>query len=559
MEFTVARFLALSEVDGIRLVAGEGGVNRSITRTNIMDNPDTFDWLMPGEFLLSTGYIFKEDPEVQRQIIRSLSEIPCSGLCIKVKRYLPEIPACMIEEADRVDLPLIELPFGYSLSTTSAIINRRLFHRSDELLEQTISIHREITRTALSSGGLRSIVETLSGLIGNPVLITDSSWGLLVYAEHPGNPFPLADHINLDRKSHPFPNSFLSTLPGDLRHYHKAVTRTFSLENAHDVTCRILPIAAHDYIYGYIVVWETIRKLTDLDYIALEQTSVVAAMERIRAKEVEQVKLRVRKDFFDDLLSGSIESRNAIRSLSELHGIEFDRRYRCLLVHYGQDGQQLNSSQAQFRQKLDRCTSAISRAADEYGLRAFSLPRGLQTAVLVELGTDLEQEDLQLRSMAQQIVDSLCAPPALDDVLVAVGKAVDDLSEVHHSFHSAQHGIRMAHTMGLVNSAIFTDDFAVYQLLSQHVDRDVLSQFCEGILGPLVRYDQENETQFVETLDKYFQHNGNISYAAKDMYIHRNTYIYRIEKIKSLLHLDLKNPQKLLELQLALLAYRLLL
>ena len=62
----------------------------------------------------------------------------------------------------------------------------------------------------------------------------------------------------------------------------------------------------------------------------------------------------------------------------------------------------------------------------------------------------------------------------------------------------------------------------------------------------------------METLDKYFQHNGSISDAAKDMYIHRNTYIYRLEKIKTLLDTDLKNSRKLLELQLGLLAYRIL-
>ena len=42
------------------------------------------------------------------------------------------------------------------------------------------------------------------------------------------------------------------------------------------------------------------------------------------------------------------------------------------------------------------------------------------------------------------------------------------------------------------------------------------------------------------------------------MYIHRNTYIYRLEKIKGLLNTDLKNSRKLLELQLGLLAYRIL-
>lgn len=563
LDFTVTDFLALSEIEGTRLAAGAGGVDHVITRTNILDNPDTFDWLMPGEFLLSTGYIFKDDPAVQRQIVRSLAEIDCAGLCIKVKRYLSEIPACMIEEADRLDLPLIELPFGYALSTTIGIINRKLFHQSDVLLEQTVSIHREITQTALASGGIHGIAETLARLIGNPVLVTDSSWNLLAHVDRPDDPLPLAQHLNIARKSRPFPESFTQSLPGDLKNYKKAVTRLFSPDDGHAVTCRILPIAAHDYIYGYLVVWETVRKLTDLDYIALEQAAVVAALERIRAKEVEQIKLRVRKDFFDDLLSGNIESLNAVRSLAELHGLDFERRYRCLLVRYGEAEQPFQEQsilhQNQYRQDAERCAAAIAQAAEEAGYKAISVPRGLQTAVLVELGRSSTEDGQRLRTMAQRIVELLLAPPSLEPVLVVVGKAVNDLSEVHQSFRTVQHGHRMARTMGLVDMAVFMDDFAVYQLLSENVDKEALRRFCEHSIGPLLQYDRENGTQFVETLDRYFQHNGNISDAAKDMYIHRNTYIYRIEKIKALLGLDLKNPQKLLELQLGLMAQRLLL
>ena len=53
-------------------------------------------------------------------------------------------------------------------------------------------------------------------------------------------------------------------------------------------------------------------------------------------------------------------------------------------------------------------------------------------------------------------------------------------------------------------------------------------------------------------------HNGSITDAARHMYIHRNTYIYRLEKIKTLLGTDLRNPRKLLELQLGLMSNHIL-
>ena len=72
--FTIADLLKLPDIQGIRLLAGAGGVENEISRTNIMDNPDTFDWLISGELLLSTGYIFREDEELQRRLIHRVAQ-----------------------------------------------------------------------------------------------------------------------------------------------------------------------------------------------------------------------------------------------------------------------------------------------------------------------------------------------------------------------------------------------------------------------------------------------------------------------------------------------------
>ena len=70
--FTVADFLKLSEIQDIRLLAGAGGVGRIISRTSFIDNPDTFDWMTPGEFVLSTGYLFPEGEDQQRRILQQM-------------------------------------------------------------------------------------------------------------------------------------------------------------------------------------------------------------------------------------------------------------------------------------------------------------------------------------------------------------------------------------------------------------------------------------------------------------------------------------------------------
>ena len=71
-------------------------------------------------------------------------------------------------------------------------------------------------------------------------------------------------------------------------------------------------------------------------------------------------------------------------------------------------------------------------------------------------------------------------------------------------------------------------------------------------LGALEDYDRENHSRLLMTLDVYFSKSGNITEVAKQIYIHRNTCIYRMEKIKAILQDDFSNPMKLLNYQAAL-------
>ncbi|MBS4211275.1 PucR family transcriptional regulator [Neobacillus rhizophilus] len=125
MAFTVSDILKTRLIPGCRVVAGGRGLNRNIRSVSIMDEPDT-SWLKQGDLLLTTGYVFKDHQATQIKLLNDLAKRNCAGLAIKVKRYLTEIPACMLEEADRLGLPLIELPYENVLSDSLLSITREI-------------------------------------------------------------------------------------------------------------------------------------------------------------------------------------------------------------------------------------------------------------------------------------------------------------------------------------------------------------------------------------------------------------------------------------------------
>ena len=98
----------------------------------------------------------------------------------------------------------------------------------------------------------------------------------------------------------------------------------------------------------------------------------------------------------------------------------------------------------------------------------------------------------------------------------------------------------------------YYENYIVDQLINSVKDRDILNSFAEMSLGPLRKYDKEHGTNLVQTLAVYFDCNGNVSIAAKKLFLHRNSLIYRMDRIKEVLNTDLRNPTELLTLQVGL-------
>ncbi|MFQ5436945.1 MAG: PucR family transcriptional regulator, partial [Anaerolineae bacterium] len=96
------------------------------------------------------------------------------------------------------------------------------------------------------------------------------------------------------------------------------------------------------------------------------------------------------------------------------------------------------------------------------------------------------------------------------------------------------------------------NSLGVYRLLGQLDDIPAVRSFTRQVIGPLVQYDQDHRSTLVQTLDAYFNHHGNISQTAENLYIHRNTLLYRLERIQELTGHDLNQANMRLALHLAL-------
>lgn len=99
------------------------------------------------------------------------------------------------------------------------------------------------------------------------------------------------------------------------------------------------------------------------------------------------------------------------------------------------------------------------------------------------------------------------------------------------------------------------EDIALDYLLGKCTEKLDSRVVCSREVLRLREYDREHKTEYYETLHTYITCQMNAVKAAKELFIHRSTFLYRMSHIRELIHIDLEDPDQLLYL---LLTYKLL-
>lgn len=95
------------------------------------------------------------------------------------------------------------------------------------------------------------------------------------------------------------------------------------------------------------------------------------------------------------------------------------------------------------------------------------------------------------------------------------------------------------------------EDYALYYFMHYGSSRIPPRHLCHPALVQLYRYDQKNGTELLRTLETYVSNNCNAVTAANVLFIHRNTFYQRLNRIQELLKLDLENENVRLYLQIS--------
>jgi PucR C-terminal helix-turn-helix domain len=167
-------------------------------------------------------------------------------------------------------------------------------------------------------------------------------------------------------------------------------------------------------------------------------------------------------------------------------------------------------------------------------------------------------EEGELARAAKALLTELEASLPGFALTVAHGRWSADPVDLYRGGKEAQLAANVAEADGL--DLLAFEDTGAYRLLLPAMSEDPgeLERFYEETVAPLAAYDEQYETELVATIEAYLEKDGNVTPTAEQLFTHRHTVRYRLERVKELCGHDITSTEGREKLGLGLKAMRVL-
>ncbi|MBR6396030.1 MAG: helix-turn-helix domain-containing protein [Lachnospiraceae bacterium] len=157
-----------------------------------------------------------------------------------------------------------------------------------------------------------------------------------------------------------------------------------------------------------------------------------------------------------------------------------------------------------------------------------------------------------MNKIAVTILDMLNTE-AMSQVHIAYGTIVNEIKDVSRSYKEAKMALDVGKIFYANRNVVAYSNLGIGRLIYQ-LPIPLCKMFIKEIFGSISVDDFDEET--VVTINKFFENNLNVSETARQLYIHRNTLVYRLDKIQKETGLDLRVFEDAITFKIALMVVK---
>jgi purine catabolism regulator len=412
-------------------------------------------------------------------------------------------------------------------------------NRTAQLTQRAIEIQRQLTRLAAENRDLNSLLQILARATAKPIVVHDDA-GVLMAQVYPNVPRRTGSGRAL-LQSLPY-GAFQNWLNRDAPSNDGAIA---SSPLGHTTVLKV-----EKRIAGYLSLVDGRDSLDEFDRLVLTYGADVCAIELAKSRAIASAVEQARGDWVQMWLSGTPADDDMMTTRAAQTGFNADAL--CMV--------------AVFRATTSNGTvlpieSLIPLVRDDMTRRQVNGAVGQYVDVIVVLyPLENPSQTGRISRMVEEVRAQIATRTPSGLVAAGISRPATGLSALRDGYREAKDAVSIAYELGDHGETTFYGDLKLYQFLLALKERnlDHMRRFHLETVGPLVEHDERKQADLIRTLEGFFAANGNLAKAATDLDVHRNTLVYRLERISELTGLDLEDPDNRLILHLSLKVQRVL-
>ena len=376
--------------------------------------------------------------------------------------------------------------------------------------------------------GLQGICDTAYSFLGNPIFVVDNSYKYMAISTGTVADNPLMEKETSHRQIEEEGISFIrrNKLDDKMRKSNRPV---YVHNPVHDRGMLIGPVKIHDIEIAHVMMYEQNRPITENDAELIHRLCRIISIELQKTDFYKRNKGTMYAYFIGDLLDNN--SGNIERSKERLATLGYKLKNDLFILSVS-----------------DRYNTA-SEARQEMIVTDIQsmIPESLyviyqNTIIFLINGCNKEDNHRFVNPKVEDYLQN-------NGLIAGLSNRFSNIQEIRkyyeQSLKSAQLGQKMKNAPGLYRYEVMT----IFHLLEICESNNYnLLDFCHPALLVLKAYDEEKNTDFFNTLYQYLNFSQNTQQTANHLHIHKNTLLYRIEKIKKITGNPLNHGDELIKL-----------
>lgn len=493
-----------------------------------------WDQVMASDEPLTGILVYARNEQVDHDGLRSLEDRAAAALVVTGK------PGSTLQTA----VPVLVVGETVSFRDVSRLVAELTLARETHVLRYGLDVHHALVELLYRGAGLAALCSQMARLSGSAAAILDPQYRILAFEQS------RARRLDPDAVTAALRSAV--TLPENAERRLSAQVVSAAAADGPQLTYVASPILIAGRHDGWVVVVETEEPPHPHDLaqhrVVVEQSATIVGTEMLRMRSIEQAEERARGDFVHALLHGRFTTARELEARATHYEFPVAASYGVVVA-----GRLSHSDEPESVTRLFQYAKAAARLRPAADTQTLATVVGDVLAVIRQIdvkrrpaSTDAANEVLADYAVA---LEKDLARRAGHPVSVAWGRAVSGAGRIFDSYREARLALELHTRLGLREACGFSD-LRLFATLAELADNEKAQAFARDMLDPL-RSQRTGVADLEQSVITYIKFGGNLNAAARELHIHRNTMLYKIERASRILHLNLRQAEHQFEVWLA--------